>query len=61
MEYRKAGKMDRKAGAIIAARLFLGAWVGAKWSQHVGGVALQRGFAAFLVVIAIREWIKASP
>ncbi len=60
-EYWKAGSVDLKAGAIIAAGLFLGAWVGAKWSQHVGGVALQRGFAIFLVVIAIRMWVKASP
>jgi uncharacterized membrane protein YfcA len=60
LEYWRAGHVDVRAGAILAAGLFLGVWVGARWAQHLSGVALQRAFAIFLVVIAVRMWIKAG-
>lgn len=60
LEYWRAGHVDVKAGAILAAGLFLGAWVGARWAQQLSGVTLQRAFAVFLVVIAIRMWLKAE-
>lgn len=60
LEYWRAGHVDFRAGAILAAGLFLGAWFGARWAQHLSGVTLQRAFAVFLVVIAIRMWVKAG-
>ena len=60
-EYWRAGNVDLKAGGIIAAGLFLGAWFGARLAQHVNDAMMQRGFAIFLVAIAVRMWIKAGP
>jgi uncharacterized membrane protein YfcA len=60
LEYWRAGHVDLKAGAILAAGLFLGVWVGARWAQQLTGATLQRAFAVFLVVIAIRMWVKAA-
>lgn len=60
LEYWRAGHVDLKAGAILAGGLFLGAWAGARWAQQLSGVTLQRAFAVFLVLIAMRLWIKAD-
>lgn len=60
LEYWRAGHVDLKAGAILATGLFLGVWVGARWAQQLTGATLQRAFAVFLVVIAIRMWVKAA-
>lgn len=60
LEYWRNGNVDLKAGAIIAAGLFLGAWFGARWAQQLSGVTLQRAFAVFLMVIAARMWFKAG-
>ncbi len=59
-EYWRAGHVDLRAGGIIAVGLFLGAWFGAKLAQHVNSTTMQRGFAIFLVVIAVRMWIEAG-
>lgn len=60
MEYWRAGSVDVRAALLLAAGLLLGAWVGARWAQQISGTTLQRAFAVFLVVIAVRMWIKAG-
>lgn len=60
MEYWKTGAVDFRAAMLLAVGLLLGAWVGARWAQQLNGVTLQRAFAVFLVVIAVRMWIKAG-
>lgn len=60
MEYWKTGAVDLRAAMLLAVGLLLGAWVGARWAQQLSGVTLQRAFAIFLVVIAVRMWIKAG-
>jgi len=58
-EYYRRGHLNVTASLWIALGLFLGAWVGARIAQSLSGQQLQRAFAIFLVVIAIRVWTKA--
>jgi uncharacterized membrane protein YfcA len=58
-EYYRGGHLNIAASLWIALGLFLGAWVGAKLAQSLSGPQLQKAFAVFLVLIAIRVWVKA--
>lgn len=59
-EYWRQGNVDLPAAMIIAVGLAIGAWFGARLGQQVSGPTLQRAFAVFLVVIAVRMWVKAG-
>lgn len=58
-EYWRRGHLNISASLWIALGLFLGAWFGARLAQTLSGPQLQKAFAIFLVIIAIRVWIKA--
>lgn len=58
-EYWRRGHLNVAASLWIALGLFLGAWFGARLAQTISGPQLQKAFAVFLVLIAIRVWIKA--
>ena len=58
-EYWRRGHLDVAASLWIALGLFIGAWFGARLAQTISGPQLQKAFAIFLVLIAIRVWIKA--
>ena len=58
-EYYRRGHLNIVAALWIALGLFLGAWVGARIAQTLSGPQLQKAFAIFLVLIAIRVWVKA--
>ncbi|HEU4748454.1 MAG TPA: sulfite exporter TauE/SafE family protein [Gemmatimonadaceae bacterium] len=58
-EYYRRGNLNVTAALWIALGLLLGAWVGARLAQTMSGPALQKSFAVFLVLIAIRVWVKA--
>ena len=58
-EYYRRGHLNVTASLWIALGLFLGAWVGARIAQSLSGPQLQKAFAVFLVVMAIRVWTKA--
>jgi uncharacterized membrane protein YfcA len=58
-EYWRRGHLNLAAALWIALGLFIGAWFGARLAQTISGPQLQKGFAIFLVLIAIRVWIKA--
>ena len=58
-EYWRRGHLNIPAALWIALGLFLGAWVGARIAQSLSGPQLQKAFAVFLVIIAIRVWVKA--
>lgn len=45
------------AALVIALGVFCGAYVGARLSQVVSPVALRRGFAVLLVLVAARMWM----
>ncbi|HEX6627121.1 MAG TPA: sulfite exporter TauE/SafE family protein [Gemmatimonadaceae bacterium] len=58
-EYWRRGHLNITASLWIALGLFVGAWFGARLAQTISGPQLQKAFAIFLVIIAIRVWIKA--
>jgi uncharacterized membrane protein YfcA len=58
-EYYRRGNLNITAALWIALGLFLGAWFGARLAHSLSGPQLQKAFAVFLVLIAIRVWIKA--
>lgn len=55
----RAGNLDIKVALLVALGLLFGAWAGAKLTQHMTPLLLQRLFAAFLLVMAVRMWVKA--
>ncbi len=59
-EYWKAGHVDVQAAAILAGGLLLGAWGGARWAQTISPATLQRAFAVFLALMAVRLWVRAA-
>ena len=52
--------MRKSLVSLVALGLFVGAWGGAKVAQTLSGAALQRMFAVFIVLMAIRLWVKAD-
>lgn len=60
MQYWKAGHVDVRAAGLLAGGLLVGAWAGARLALQVSGPMLQRAFAVFLVLMAIRLWLKAG-
>lgn len=59
LEYHRRGNLDIRAALLLAAGLTVGAWVGARIAQGTPPVHLQRGFAVFLVFVAVRMWMTA--
>ncbi|HEY3012705.1 MAG TPA: sulfite exporter TauE/SafE family protein [Gemmatimonadales bacterium] len=58
--YYQQGNLNIKASMLIGLGLFLGAYIGAKLAQTISGTTLQRMFAAFMVLMAIRLWVEAG-
>jgi uncharacterized membrane protein YfcA len=58
-EYWKRGHINLPASMWIALGLFIGAWFGARLAQTLSGPTLQKSFAVFLVIVAVRVWWKA--
>ena len=50
----KSGMVDWKAAVILGAFSILGVWLGTKLSLKLEAVVLQRAFAIFLVLIAVK-------
>ncbi len=59
-EYWKAGHVDIRIALLIAAGLTVGVWVGARVAQGITPAHLQRGFAVFLAIVAVRMWFKTG-
>lgn len=55
--YWKAGNVDIKAAALIAAGFFIGGWIGGSIVQHVPELTVKRIFAVFLVLVAVKMWM----
>ena len=58
--YYQEGNVNVKASLLIGLGLFLGAYVGARLAQTISGTALQRMFAVFILLMAIRLWVEAG-
>lgn len=59
-EYYQNGNLNIRASLLIALGLFLGAWAGARLAQALPGALLQRMFAVFIMIMAVRLWIEAG-
>ena len=53
-KYWKAGAVDVRLALLVALGFAIGGWLGGSWAQRLSEVALKRGFAALLIVIAVR-------
>jgi uncharacterized protein len=58
--YYQAGNVNPRASLLLALGLFFGAWFGARIAQHLPATTLQRMFAVFIVLMAVRLWIQAG-
>jgi uncharacterized protein len=58
--YYQQGNVNIKASLLVGMGLFLGAYVGARLAQQLSGATLQRLFAVFIVLMAVRLWIEAG-
>ena len=58
--YYQQGNLNIKASMFISLGLFFGAWVGARLAQQLSGPTLQRMFAVFIFIMAVRLWIEAG-
>jgi uncharacterized membrane protein YfcA len=62
LEYFKAGKITSehlKYAAVIASSLFVGSLIGSKVALSVSEEWIRKGFAVFLIIVAVRLWVKA--
>jgi uncharacterized membrane protein YfcA len=59
-QYWQEGNIDIRAALLIALGITAGAWISARASSAASPALLQRGFALFLVVVAVRMWVKAG-
>ena len=53
-KYWKAGEVDLRLAILVAIGFAVGGWIGGSWAVHLSDVVLKRGFAALLIVIAVR-------
>jgi uncharacterized membrane protein YfcA len=58
--YYQQGNINIKGSLLVGLGLFFGAYVGAKLAQAIPGATLQRMFAVFIVIMAIRLWLVAG-
>jgi len=58
--YWKNGNVDFRAAALLGIGLFVGAWFGAKIANTTAPAAMQRAFAVFMVIMAVRMWATAK-
>lgn len=59
LEYYRRGHVDVRAALLLAVGLSLGAWAGARIAHQATPVTLQRLFAVFLLLMAVRMWATA--
>jgi uncharacterized membrane protein YfcA len=52
--YYRAGHVDVKLALLIATGFALGGLLGGLWAQHLPAIALRRGFAILLGLLALR-------
>lgn len=58
--YYQQGNLNIQASLLIGLGLFFGAYLGARIANAIPGATLQRMFAVFIVLMAIRLWVEAG-
>ncbi|PIR16586.1 MAG: permease [Deltaproteobacteria bacterium CG11_big_fil_rev_8_21_14_0_20_49_13] len=56
--YWKAGNVDFKAAILLACGFFIGGWIGGTLVQEIPDGIIRKVFAIFLVIIAVKMWMK---
>jgi uncharacterized membrane protein YfcA len=56
MNYWKAGQIDFRMAALIAAGFITGGWAGSKLSLSLDEAVVRKAFAVLLVLIAVQMW-----
>jgi uncharacterized membrane protein YfcA len=56
--YYREGHLDVRAALLVAAGLFVGAYLGALLTHMLGTSMLTRLFAVFLAAVAVRMWFS---
>jgi uncharacterized membrane protein YfcA len=59
MSYYRNGQLDVRASLLVALGVLFGAYGGARIAEVTSTAVLQRMFACFLVLVAVRMWLKA--
>jgi uncharacterized membrane protein YfcA len=54
--YWRAGNVDIKAAALIAAGFFIGGWISGTLVQNIPEAVLRRSFAVLLALTAVKMW-----
>ena len=57
-QYYKNGHADVKFGLLMAVGVFFGGYLGGRWAQALPVVGLRRGFAVFLVLVAVKLFFQ---
>ncbi|HZQ42376.1 MAG TPA: TSUP family transporter [Acidobacteriaceae bacterium] len=52
--YYKAGHVDVRLALLVAAGFAIGGWLGGAWAQTLSPLVLRRGFAALLILLAVK-------
>jgi len=60
LEYHRHGQVDIRGALLLALGLTAGAWLGARLAHQIPTVVVQRAFAIFLLVMAVRLWTNAG-
>jgi uncharacterized protein len=58
MPYARAGNVDWKLGAFLAAGLAVGGYFGAQWAQHLPVGVIRKMFATVLAAVAVRLFMQ---
>ncbi len=58
--YYQSGHVNPRASWLIGVGIFFGAWVGARLAQTLPVLTLQRLFAVFIVLMAVRLWFRTG-
>jgi uncharacterized membrane protein YfcA len=59
-EYWRNHNINLRAAILLAFGLLVGTWLGARLANDLPPALLQRGFAVFMVVMAVRLWMTAT-
>lgn len=60
VEYYRHGNVDVSAAIVLAAMVFVGAWLGAVLAGHLSGPFLRLAFGLFVVILGVSMVIGAS-
>lgn len=61
INYYKAGNVDLKIAGILAVGFVGGSLFGSRLALGLPEAAMRRGFAIFLILVAIQMWFKQTP